>query len=1021
MKRKNATRRALFTSVLSLLLCVTMFVGTTFAWFTDKVESGMNVITAGNLDVELYHSDKAVKGEQVTTDVKLFDDVKLWEPGAVAYENLQVKNVGNLALKYQMALTFGNATKNAGGRTLADVLKVAVVEGGFEGNREDAKALEYDQTLSTFALEGDLEKNEASKTYGIVIYWEPSSNDNEFNMNNDNQGKIMSIDLGISLFATQMQYEEDSFDETYDKDAELEMPEVKVETPTVDAFLATLAKGETAVLTEDMELAADGNVPADATSGIDLNGKILTMNGNNGIVVEGNLVVDNGTVNMTVPTDPEVGDTATSLALANGGAMDIKSGAVINVPAYTVGVYATGNNTVNVDGTIHVEKDGHGVFAMSAKNNVIDLTDATIDGEGAAVTIYGGSATVIVGKNVTAPIVVGGVAEVNIVYYGETLPTIQNDGTANVVNMTKVASSVEDLNNGLMTLAGLEGKVENTSAVLENCNEPDGIIAVPATFEGTLTIKDSTIKSVQAAGNADIVIEGDVVVNAKGSGVATVAEVVANTSFDGSAITANGTLNISGTGKLTAIAADVKAAFGIGGMNVSKLNISDVHIVKATGAKVTTAIGTNYGKQDFEGAPAIGSGYTGAVINLNSVIIDEALGGSKGAGIGARYHTGLTINITDSTIKNVVGGSSSAGIGGSRMTKHAAGDLQNITITITNSTINATGGDFAAGIGSGYNTYCADVKPAPVISVTIDAASKITAQGGWLGAGIGTGHNALGFEGKIACDISNVKAGSSDDPDWCCWGNPCTTAQNIGLGVLSKNNFPDFCKSTSDAEELFEVLSEGKYVTMTEDMNFSTKDTEGSNSYGAAGVTVTNGSVLDGNGNVLTVTDANGTWDSAIDADAGTIKNLTVNGSFRGIFMGGASGDVYIDNVIIDDVCYTFNSDAGNKAYGVYISNSTLNGWTSYSDVHKEVVFTDCNFGKGTGGYKYAFCRPYNASVFKNCVFEEGFEFDTSKTSDLVFENCYYGDTLITAENAASLASGETVFFYNGLNGITIK
>lgn len=146
---------------------------------------------------------------------------------------------------------------------------------------------------------------------------------------------------------------------------------------------------------------------------------------------------------------------------------------------------------------------------------------------------------------------------------------------------------------------------------------------------------------------------------------------------------------------------------------------------------------------------------------------------------------------------------------------------------------------------------------------------------------------------------------------------------------------------------------------------------------------------------------------------------MTVAGAFRGIFMGSASGDVYIDNVIVKDVVYTFNSDGGNKNYGVYISNSKLYGWTSFSDVHKEVVFTNCTFGEGNG---YAFCRPYNSpTVFENCVFEEGFEFDTSKTSDITFKNCYYGDTLITSENAASLGNGDTTFFYNGLNGITIQ
>ena len=77
MKSKNATRNALFSSIISLLLCVSMLVGTTFAWFTDKVESGLNTITAGNLDVELYYSkDADFSGEKVSVQDKtnLFTD-----------------------------------------------------------------------------------------------------------------------------------------------------------------------------------------------------------------------------------------------------------------------------------------------------------------------------------------------------------------------------------------------------------------------------------------------------------------------------------------------------------------------------------------------------------------------------------------------------------------------------------------------------------------------------------------------------------------------------------------------------------------------------------------------------------------------------------------------------------------------------------------------------------------------------------------------------------------------------------
>ena len=213
-----------------------------------------------------------------------------------------------------------------------------------------------------------------------------------------------------------------------------------------------------------------------------------------------------------------------------------------------------------------------------------------------------------------------------------------------------------------------------------------------------------------------------------------------------------------------------------------------------------------------------------------------------------------------------------------------------------------------------------------------------------------------------------------------------------------------------------EALKNGENVSLASDLTFSADDTPNTG-YGKAGLNV-NGSVLNGNGHTITANNAWATWDCTISATAGTIKNVTVAGAMRGIFMPGASDDVYIDNVIFKNVIYTFNSDAGNKNYGVYISNSTLNGWTSFSDCHKEVVFTNCSFGEGNG---YAFCRPYNACVFENCEFSTDMEFDTAYQADIVFKNCTYGGVKITAENAASLKTGEKIFFYNGVRTVSFE
>ena len=94
-----------------------------------------------------------------------------------------------------------------------------------------------------------------------------------------------------------------------------------------------------------------------------------------------------------------------------------------------------------------------------------------------------------------------------------------------------------------------------------------------------------------------------------------------------------------------------------------------------------------------------------------------------------------------------------------------------------------------------------------------------------------------------------------------------------------------------------------------------------------------------------------------------------------------------IDKVVFKNVIYTFNSDGKMPAnpFGVYVSNSTVNGWTSHSNMHTEVVYTNCSFGEGSG-YKY--CRPYGKTAFVNCTFCAGYTLDKSQTNDITFENC---------------------------------
>ena len=232
-----------------------------------------------------------------------------------------------------------------------------------------------------------------------------------------------------------------------------------------------------------------------------------------------------------------------------------------------------------------------------------------------------------------------------------------------------------------------------------------------------------------------------------------------------------------------------------------------------------------------------------------------------------------------------------------------------------------------------------------------------------------------------------------------------TSAYGYEVKVLGKEaNGSDAVSVTQakNATDLDTALAEGKNVVLSGNMNFNSSETTANSGYGATGVSV-KGSVLDGNGYSLGINNW-GTWDSAVHTTGGTIKNLTINSGMRGIFMGSATADVYIDNVIIDGTVYTFNSDGGSKDYGVYISNSTLKGWTSHSDVHKEVVYTNCNFGEGNG---YAYCRPYGPTTFKNCAFEAGFAVEA--LGQVTFENCTIGGVALTADNLATLVTSDTI------------
>ncbi len=220
----KSTKRALLASLLALVVSISMLVGTTFAWFTDSVTSGRNLIQSGNLDVELeYFNGNAWVSVQDATDI--FSD-ELWEPGHTEVVYLKVSNKGSLALKYQLGINIW--TETAGVNVYDEAFKLSDYilfdaididgEADFFATREDAlKATDDVDFISTgFTKGSSLEKN--GEEYLALVVYMPTEVGNEANYKPGTTAP--SIELGINLVATQYTYESDSYDDQYDAGAE---------------------------------------------------------------------------------------------------------------------------------------------------------------------------------------------------------------------------------------------------------------------------------------------------------------------------------------------------------------------------------------------------------------------------------------------------------------------------------------------------------------------------------------------------------------------------------------------------------------------------------------------------------------------------------------------------------------------------------------------------------------------------------------------------------------------------------
>lgn len=321
MKNSKSTKRALTASIVSLVLCVAMLIGTTFAWFTDTASTKVNTITSGNLHVAIQNEE----GQSIDTlkwvakDGREQDKI-LWEPGCTyTLTPFKIVNTGNLALKYKIVVTGLD-----GNSKLLDVIKFSY---------------SMDDTTLDLQEEGNLAADAASNLITVSAHMDETAG-------NDYQNQTLE-GVEITVYATQDTVETDSNDNLYDQDA---------------AYAETIAKGKTITEKKTLDtgvIATEANAIAVKATGSNADVTINSgyFNGGEGGDNQCVHVKDGAKVTIKGGTFTVGGDAkgyGNSVIESNGGSIVIEGGFFQTNYAYN-GFYYVLNQQNNNPGTITVK------------------------------------------------------------------------------------------------------------------------------------------------------------------------------------------------------------------------------------------------------------------------------------------------------------------------------------------------------------------------------------------------------------------------------------------------------------------------------------------------------------------------------------------------------------------------------------------------------------------------------------------------------------------------------------------
>ena len=496
MTNTKLAKRSFCVSLMALILCFSMLMGTTFAWFTDSVTSENNIIKSGSLKVAMDYSNKYEGDATTWTDASkgAIFNYQYWEPGYSEVKFIKITNAGDLALQFKLDIIPAVAAV-AGEINLADVIDVYSV---IADNADELAALATlnlasKDSWATVASAGTLtslmgDVDGAARGYllpksgvGAVTAEGLGLTAAEFaalpqgeiivalkltmkeTAGNEYQNLKVGDGFSVRLMATQFEAEEDAFDNSYDQDSEYINKDVNgfAEVGSMTELQVALEQGSNIKLTEDITLDSPLVFSAPASTFamrstpapiiLDLNGNKITADVKEGdmIVNEGNLLLTGGTVELLTVNGGATINNKGNLTLKNVAIKGAPIAADDGYPAYAV--KSAGNLTIEA-GT-----------AISADRGCLFLS-----GTGETV-INGGSltnndiSTILVDRAFTSHVIVVGYGANNKLTINDGTFSHLHTSTSGGVVVNNWSAVTVDINGGSFSGGNYYGKWDNLS------------------------------------------------------------------------------------------------------------------------------------------------------------------------------------------------------------------------------------------------------------------------------------------------------------------------------------------------------------------------------------------------------------------------------------------------------------------------------------------------------------------------------------------------------------------------------